>query len=362
MALNGTGGMVTVTKTQLSGGISHRWDVEYVSTYAGGDGPLGQVKVMAAALWKINRLLRQGTIRLMHVHSASRGSFWRKSFVCALARHYRVPYVFQLHSGEFPVFFNDECSSLSKAWVRKTLRGSAAVIALTEQWRRALLNIEPQLNIEVLPNPVSVPETLSEKPATATKILYLGRLTEKKGVFDLVKAMPAVLAQLPHAEFIIAGDGAVAATRKLASQLGVENQLDTPGWIDGDAKELALTGADILVLPSYFEGLPVCVLEGMARGIPVVATRVGGIPDVICSETNGLLLEPGDIAGLSKALVELLTTPERREHLRLQAYVDAKTSFSTAVIDRKLEAVYRNILASLPGHDQKKYSSEASAR
>lgn len=344
MALNGTGGLVAVAKTQLAGGISARWDVEYVSTYRGGDGPLTQITITSKALWQINSLLRKRCIRLMHIHGASRGSFWRKSMVCALARLYRVPYVFQLHSGEFPIFYDQECGRLAKAWVRKTLRGSAAVIALTEQWKHSLGMIEPLAQIEVIPNPVSVPQQIPEKRAVATTVLYLGRLSEKKGVFDLIRAVPSVIAKVPDARFVVAGDEGIDAVRQLAKELGVDSRVETPGWIDGVDKEKAFAQADVLVLPSYFEGLPVCILEAMANGVPIVTTDVGGIPDVVSHDQSALMTQPGDVAGLSLALIELLTNRERRERLRAQAFSDAGRFFSIETIDRKLESTYQRVM------------------
>jgi hypothetical protein len=75
-----------------------------------------------------------GNVALLHVHSASRGSFWRKSLLCWLAGRFGVPYVFHVHSGEFPVFFGNECSGWQQRWVRHTLRQAASVVVLTPGW------------------------------------------------------------------------------------------------------------------------------------------------------------------------------------------------------------------------------------
>lgn len=334
------GGMTAVVRSYRAGGLFDRCAVEYVGSYEG-KGALRQLRVMLTALGKVIASLLRGECAALHVHSASRGSFWRKSVFCALARMARVPYLFHLHSGEFPVFYHRECGRLAQAWVKRTLRGAARVVVLTNGWRSALLEIEPKLRLEVLGNPVAVPEHIPPLRDRVGEVLFLGRLREKKGVFDLVRAMPAILSAYPDIRFVLAGDGELEVVRTMARDLKVEHALVMPGWIDGDEKDMAIGRADIFVLPSYFEGLPVGILEAMAAGVPIVATTVGGIPDILTNERNALLVPPGEVSALAGAIIRLIPDKALRAKLREAAYESACADFSNKQVLMKLEAMYR---------------------
>lgn len=343
-SLDAPGGMTAVVRLYREMGLFDLWRVRYLSSYET-PGKLTQLRVMLAACVALLGLLLRGRVALVHVHSASRGSFWRKSVFCLMARLFRVPYLFHLHSGEFPVFYRDECGPLAQWWVRRTLRGARCVIGLTALWRDALEQIAPGARIAVLGNPVAVGAVLPAAPAARNHLLFLGRLREKKGVYDLVRAMPAVLREAPQARFTLAGDGDLAGTAQLARELGVDYALTLPGWVDGAAKDALLADAGVLLLPSYFEGLPICILEAMALGLPVISTTAGGIPEVLDGGRCGIVLAPGDIAGLSAAVLRLLRQPEEGERLRAAAFERARAVYSSDAILAALSALYRTALA-----------------
>ena len=104
-----------------------------------------------------------------------------------------------------------------------------------------------------------------------------------------------------------------------------------------------LRESDVFVLPSYFEALPVGVLEAMACGVPVVATSVGGIPDVIEDRVNGLLVEPGQPDALARAIVTILTDDALRSRLREAARSDVRKRFSTESVIKDLGTLYREL-------------------
>eukprot|EP01034_Spumella_vulgaris_P035941 gene35941-44318_t len=108
--LQAHGGITAVIRSYMEVGLFEQWGVRYVSTYEGA-GKLTQMRTMASALWRIVWLLAARRVDVVHVHSASRGSFWRKSLVAALAYAFRVPYVFHIHSGEFPDFYAHSCGT-----------------------------------------------------------------------------------------------------------------------------------------------------------------------------------------------------------------------------------------------------------
>src|SRR5213078_4879446 len=117
---------------------------------------------------------------------------------------------------------------------------------------------------------------------------------------------PAVAASVADASLVLAGSGDVQELGRLIGELGIERSVRIEGWVEGDAKERLLRHAWVAALPSHVEALPMAVLEALASGVPVVATRVGGIPSAVEHQRQGLLIEPGDVSDLTRSLVSIL--------------------------------------------------------
>jgi len=349
--MNYPGGMTEVIRSYRAAGVFELWPVRYISTYAGREFA-ARLRPWLAALASVLVRLARRRVALVHVHSAAYGSFWRKSALCALALAFRVPYVVHLHDGRLAEFQRG-CHALTRAWLRFVLRRAARVVVLTRHWRDEVQAIEPAARICIIGNPVQVPADLAPLRRPARTVLFIAWLQKEKGVLDLVKAMPGVLRAVPEASFVIAGRGIAGSEtpqsiRTAASLLGVERALRFPGWVDGNAKGALLGETDLFVLPSYIEALPVGLLEAMACGVPVLATRVGGIPDVITHGVNGLLVEPGEPEALARAMVALLTDDALRARLRQTAYRDVRRRYSTQAVLGELAALYRSLGVELP--------------
>jgi len=180
-------------------------------------------------------------------------------------------------------------------------------------------------------------------PARARVILTAGRMTEQKGYHHLLDAIPAVIAACPEARFVWAGDGPLATD--LSSEIerrGLSDVVQPLGW-RSDVRDL-LAAADLFVLPSLFEGLPLVVLEALAAGTPIVATRVGGIPEAITDGVQGRLVAPADSAALASAIIEALTQPEQTARRVAAGRARFAAAFGVERMARETETVYRHLL------------------
>ncbi|OLB61495.1 MAG: hypothetical protein AUI11_09460 [Acidobacteria bacterium 13_2_20CM_2_66_4] len=345
-SLDHPGGMTEVIRAYSAAGLFEAWPLRYISTYAG--------RNFSARLWPwlfavcsvLIRLARR-RVALVHVHSSTYGSFWRKSVLCALAFAFRVPYVIHLHGGSLAEFYQSGCNGFAKSWVRAVLREAARVVVLSPRWRDEVHKIEPAARTTIIGNPVPVPISVEASQRPARTVLFLAWLTRSKGVLDLVMAIPIVLRSVPEATFVIAGRGlhgeSPESIMEFARSLRVAHALRCPGWVDGAMKESVLRESDVFVLPSYSEALPVALLEAMARGVPVVATRVGGIPDVIEDGVNGLLVDPGQPESLARAITAMLTDDALRTRLREAARTHVRKRYSTETIIEDLGVLYREL-------------------
>ena len=340
--LGGMGGVRAVVKGYVDGGLFERYRCVYVASHRSGS---QWVKITTAlkAWVRVAVLLRKLDSPLVHVQTASRGSFWRKFVVCLLARAAGRPYIVHLHGGGFTRFYENESNSLGRRLIRSTLAHAALVIALSEEWRERLLKICPGAKVEVLHNAVAIPDTarLRRLEDHETTLLFLGHLLRDKGVYDLVRAFALVAPRFPRLKLVLGGVGNVEEVHKLAGQLEIKSRVACPGWLGPERKLAALATSSLFVLPSYAEGMPMALLEAMSWRLPVITTPVGGIPRVIENEVNGLLVAPGDIEGLAAAIRRVLEDPALRERLGSAARVTIETHFSLPDAIDKLSRIYQ---------------------
>jgi glycosyltransferase involved in cell wall biosynthesis len=302
------------------------------------------VKIFTAlkAWVRVAVLLRKLDAPLVHVQTASRGSFWRKAVVCFMARAAGRPYLVHLHGGGFSRFYEHESGPIGRRAIRSTLAHAALVVALSEEWRERLLKICPTARVEVLHNAVAVPAAarVQSRQAARPTLLFLGHLLPDKGVFDLVKAFAEVARRAPDLRLVLGGVGQVASVCELATQLGVRERLEVPGWLGPEDKTAALGASTMFLLPSYHEGMPMALLEAMSWGLPVIATPVGGIPQIVASEVNGLLVAPGDITALAAAITRLLEDSALAGRLGTAARATIERGFSLDDALARLGSIY----------------------
>lgn len=327
------GGVSAVVNVLNSAGLLTRCGVEYITIHRNDD--FGTKITVLLGAWPrfMIRLLR-GRVDLLHAHTASRASFWRKCLFIVPAIIAGIPVVFHLHGAEFHVFYDKECSAPARRFVRWIFEHVNRVVVLSESWRNWVLTAFPKANVDVIHNPVIIPDRLeseqgARQPAT---LLFLGRLGQRKGVYDLLQAAARIAPRYPALRVLLGGDGDIEEVRAQALALNIGAQVQLLGWVSGGDKSRLLDQASIYVLPSYNEGLPMSVLEAMAHGLPVVSTPVGGIPEAVSDGGEGFLVAPGDVVTLADRLDRLLADQALREHMGRAAQKRAETVFGAGKI------------------------------
>ncbi len=240
---------------------------------------------------------------------------------------------------------------------RKVASEVAALTANSSETEKALLrlgaNAERVHRVPASPN-ISKPEASevakirAQYPPNAKLVFFAGRLIEEKGVGDLIQAFSQLA--MPEAHLIIAGQGADRDRFEKQAQNGsLAKRIEFIGWQDKDALANYLAAVDLFVGPSkpradgWVEAQGLVFAEAMAAGLPVIATRCGGIPDMIIDGQTGLLTSPGDPKALADAMQKLLTESELRTRIIEQAKRHFSEQFSPEVVTQKLLAVYATI-------------------
>lgn len=299
--------------------------------------------VFLRAVTALQRALRNPDPLIVHINFASRGSTLRKMILAWMTQRARRPLILHAHGGGFDVFYR-RLPAVLRQQVCDIFQSADQFVVLSSQWRSFYVSeceLAPS-QVTVLPNPVRIPAAVPDRRKRArVQFLYLGRMSEEKGAFDVVRAFagldPALRAR---SQLVLAGNGDIEGVTRLAQPLGA-SVLVLP-WVDALARDRLLAQSDVFVLPSYREGVPMALLEAMAAGLPVIATPVGGIPDVMEHGTHGALVRPGSIPELGAALAAMIREENRRLAQGASARERAAT-FDVASYASRLKGLYQRI-------------------
>lgn len=336
------GGIAAVVRVYQEAGLLQRFGVRYLATHCDGS-RRRKLGAMLRAYAVFAGMLLRGRVGLVHMHLASRASFWRKSGFFLLARLFRVPAILHLHGGGFARFYAEECGPLRRRFVRYVFEHSARVVVLSEGWRDWVQSAFRVPHVVCLYNPVLLPPASRWEARSPGAVLSLGRLGQQKGSYDLLQAAARVAPQLAGLELRLGGDGELEAVRAQAVRMGIAGQVQLLGWVSGEGKQRQLALARLFALPSYFEGLPMSVLEAMAAGLPVLATAVGGIPEAVADGVEGFLVAPGDVDALAARLAQLLEDDALARRMGEAARRKVESTFCSDAVLPRVERLYREL-------------------
>jgi glycosyltransferase involved in cell wall biosynthesis len=279
----------------------------------GGGRASASVFYLAGALVKLIKGRITGQLAGVHVNMAERLSLWRKSAVVVASKGLGVPVVLHLHAAQLHHYYRGLPKPL-RAVVRWVFSLPQSVVVLGGAARRFVIDElhVPEKRVDIVIN--GVPEPAAGVPVRARagtqRVLFLGNLSERKGVSDLLNALAQPGFEGIPLEVTIAGGGDVEGYEAKARALGVDKFVKFAGWCDQARVAQLMAATDVLVLPSYDEGLPLVILEALAHGVAVVCTPVGEIPTALTDGVNAKFVQPGDVPGIAAGLQQVLADRE----------------------------------------------------
>ena len=271
-------------------------------------------RAMLILLWR--RLT--GQLAGVHINMAERASAARKGLLVVYARLIGTRVLIHMHAAQMHHVYR-AMPGWGRALLRWVFSLAHEVVVLGDAARAFVqdeLRCDPR-RVRAVINGVPGPRLARRTPDTGVplRILFLGNLLERKGLSDLLAAFARMQTPVSRWSAVIAGGGDIEGYKAKAAALGLGAHVSFFGWARQEQAAELQAQADVLVLPSYDEGLPLVILEAMANGVAVVCTPVGEIPHTLTDGQNALFVPPGDVDAIAAALDRLLGDPGLRRRL-----------------------------------------------
>lgn len=250
---------------------------------------------------------------IVHIHIAADKDVLQKSVFHKICKIMNKKIVLHTHGSRFKEWYKS-LNDGQRVKIKELFNESSGVIVLSESWKEYYSSISNNKNIFVINNAIEDIDFKKYKriyPKNEHIVLFLSSVCKRKGVYDLLKAIKNInnpkdtSKEISKVKFVFVGPYEDKEEFfKEVDRLGIKDRCIFVGEVLGKERFKYFASADIFVLPSYAEGLPVAILEAMSFGLPIISTTVGAIPEVVKRE-NGILIKPGDINALKNAILKL---------------------------------------------------------
>jgi len=285
-----------------------------------------------------------GQVAIAHINVAPQGSTFRKMLFSAVAKAFGVKTMIHLHGSAYDTFY-ESCPPPVRRLIRRFFASADRVAVLGDHWSkvaREQLGVAPE-RLLIVQNGVPEPAVMAEPDHEKAHLVFAGELGERKGVDVLLDALKLLNTNAGDWRATLAGGGDIDRFRRQAEEAGVAEKVRFTGWLAEAEMGALMSSADIFVLPSREEAQPIAILEAIARGLPVVSTPVGSIPEQVHNGVSGLLTTPGDARSLAAALERLVRDAAERRAMG-QA---GRALFLRRYSIRQCAAAFRDVYAEM---------------
>ena len=339
-SLSAKGGITAVVSGYRGSKLEEKYDIKYIETYCDG-GIVCKLFIVLKAYFSFIYTILFWKPSIIHIHSSFGGSFYRKLPFIVISDFFHKTIINHIHGADFKEFYLS-ASKRKKDRIKKVYDKCTVIVALSKEWENNLKRIVDEKKIIVIENygvlNLSAIKERQEKKNT-NNILFLGFVCKRKGCYDIPQIVEIVKKDIPDVKFVLAGSGEIKQVKSIVPDTIKEN-IVFPGWVRDKQKDNLLREADLFFLPSYYEGMPMSILEAMSYGLPIVSTSVGGITKIVHDKENGFVAEPGDIEKLSKSIITLLTDTRLLKEAGNNSVLILKNGYSLDQHINKLISIY----------------------
>lgn len=310
----------------------------------GGGSSISSMWILVKALIKILQGRFSGNLSGVHVNVAERLSLFRKGAVVVLCRLLGIPVVLHLHAAKLPYFYQKMPRTL-QALTRWIFSLPASCLVLGDKARQFVIQElkVPANQVEVIingvPEPIYARRIVEER--TTSQVLFVGNLSERKGVSDFLHALTLPGFENFSMKVTLAGGGDMPFYQATAQQLGIGEIVNFLGWTDQQKVAELMAKADVLILPSYDEGLPLVILEALSNGVAVICAPVGEIPTLLTDGVNACFVQAGDVSGIAQNLQKVLINSDYRRALEINGRALYEQRFSLVKFSANVALIHQ---------------------
>jgi glycosyltransferase involved in cell wall biosynthesis len=301
-------------------------------------------------LWHILKLpivLLKERPSLVHIHTAPYWVFWETAIYVLICKIAKIPCLLQMHFS-FKFFFCDSTWILKKLILLILRWVNSFVVICTEDisflkelgtYNSNVIYLPNYIDSKMIQSIIAEIKRTKVKDKNTSEILFLGGTdTIRKGLPELLLTVPYLISRFPNIRLRLVAVPEKQVHDFLSNEYRDHCLID--GWIVGRDKFERFANADIFVLPTHAEGMPMAILEAMAAGLPIVASKVGAIPDMVRNGIEGLLIPPKDIKSLVKAISYLLESNIHREQMGKLAAERVQKEYDFSIGVERIRQLY----------------------
>jgi len=338
------GGISTLIAEILKSPLKEDFEFTYIESQAEDFGKFGKAFLALSAIARFVWNCISKRPNLVYVHLGSNASLYRESIFIFLAKLFGKKVITHFHAGDVDNYYPFQ-SKIGQKFIQTALGLSDSFIAVSQESAKQLRDITQSQNISVITNAIDTSvfngkkKSLTDDPGgDAVRLLFVGAVGKLKGEKDLIKALALLRDNKPNLKISFLGYGA-ENLKDYCERFEVGNLVEYLGAVPLNERIEFFRRSDIFVLPTYAEAMPMSVIEAMAAGLPVISTRVGGIPELIEDGVDGILFAPGDVGALAEKISFLLNNKDTRIRIGKKAKQKAREQMDFRVYVNKLRTL-----------------------
>lgn len=355
------GGIATVIESIVNSELRYDYSFEMFnrseSIYDPTTSSLRRRVLKVERAWSLFKNLWYGKYDFIHLHGSTKG-FLGDTLVMVVAFITRSKVLLHLHGTDWERFYGS-VSFFRRFYVRIGLAIPNRIVVLYNLWAQNIRKINPKINVRVVRN--FIPDRPQPEKALLDNlrkrlgiteqdfvISSIGRVGWRKGSFDIVTAAKKLTETSANLHILLVGgqelEGEMEQLKRAIRENGLNHWIKLVGEVDIDDVPAYLGISDVFILPSYYEGMPMSIIEAMRSGKPIISTCVGAIPDMIESGVSGILINPGKPEELAEALLQLKNHPELRGKISSGGRKAFEDGFETSRVVKEIRTIYKEMI------------------
>jgi len=335
------GGISTLIGEILNSDLKDDFAVEYIESQAEDFKSFDKLILAVKAVFLFIVKILTKNPSLVYVHIGSNASLYRESFFVVIAKIFCKKTVAHFHAGDVDEYLEKQ-SNLGRKFISWAIGQSDKLIAVSKDSAEKLHKLVPKNEIEIIVNaidtkPFAFSPNRFENRSKTVRLLFVGAMGKLKGETDLADAIKIISTKNTDFRVSFLGFGG-ENLQKYCAEIRIENFIEFVGAVSLTERLAFFENADIFVLPTLAEAMPMSVIEAMAAGLPIVSTTVGGIPELVEESEEGFLIEPSNARKLAEKLSILISDKDLRIKMGKKAQEKVGKELNFRVYTEKLKS------------------------